>query len=94
MIGLFVLMITDYLFTKLGLTLGVITEGNPLMKGLFDLPISVGLPVRIIIVTALLALLALGMKREPKAYRMAIIGAWAINITITGMHFYWMANCL
>jgi hypothetical protein len=47
MLGLFILIVVDYLMTYIGITLGLITEANPLMVCLFHLHLWPGLLIRV-----------------------------------------------
>lgn len=89
MSAVFALLIIDYLITYLGIQIGIITEANPLMRWLFELPIEKGLPIRAAM--SLIVILPLWyLKKHYKYYRRVIAFILAIYAVVMGMHYLWI----
>lgn len=90
---LFVLFMTDYLLTFMGIKNSLITEGNPLMVWLFGLPFIAGLIVRLLMAVILIYLpirMIKAGKIRPvlaKAYYGVV---YTVNVLILGVHLYWI----
>lgn len=86
MISLYLLNVTDIIFTLLLLRTGLFTEANGAMSGVVTNPIA-GLAVKLILPALLLFYLFFRLKRaSPKQLR---ISGWVINIVLV---FYGLVN--
>lgn len=84
------MLMTDYGLTYAGIANGAITEANPLMAWLFELPLSQGLPIRgAMSIMALLPFFIL-MKRDKAAYGRAILIASALYVPVILLHLQWL----
>lgn len=91
--GLFVLILTDFVLTYMGVSSGIIEEANPLMVWMFELPFVPSLLLRILMGFIFLyipyRLIKTGKVRP--ALVKAFYGiAYAANIGILCVHLYWI----
>jgi len=83
-------MIVDYVLTKFGMSVGFIREGNVLMQWLMDLPLVIGLIIKVIISVVLLIPIVLVKAKSKTMYKYAtliILGAYCI---VYILHTYWI----
>lgn len=91
--ALFVLFMTDFILTYLGISAGIIEEANPFLVWLFELPFLVGLLLRIAM-GAVLIYLPIRMikagKIRPALAKVYYGVTYTVNILILGVHLYWI----
>ncbi|MCT4566394.1 MAG: DUF5658 family protein [Maledivibacter sp.] len=90
---IFILAISDYIFTYLGINaLSVISEANPLMIGFMKLPLYEGLFLRSIIIFIPLFLLKIVEKQfeNPKNFRLILFAILIIQIFPNILHAIWI----
>ncbi len=90
---LFIAMIEDYIITYVGVNiLGVIEEANYLMKGLFNLPMYIGLQIRIIMAIIPLLLLKYVEDKCPRRIKYDLILKFLlfIQLIVFSMHGIWI----
>jgi hypothetical protein len=86
MITLVVAMAADYLLTYTGISCGAISEGNPMMVWLMQMPFAAGLAIRLCMIAALCGALLLARKR--KYYKRMMIwltGAYSLVFILHGI---------
>jgi hypothetical protein len=91
MLALFILIVVDYLVTYIGITMGVITEANPLMRWLFNLHLWPGIAVRAALALSAVGLLSYARKRDARLYRSGVAVAYAVQAAVMGLHLYWVS---
>ena len=94
---LFVLFMTDFALTHCGIQAGLILEGNPLWVEVFNWPLYISLPFRIIYFVVIIYLPLTLLKRNPDKCRPSFIKgfyviAYCANLFILGMHLYWIIS--
>jgi hypothetical protein len=91
--ALFVLFMTDFILTYLGVSAGIIEEANPFLVWLFELPFLAGLALRLtmaaIVIYWPIRMIKAGKIRPvlAKAYYGV---AYTANVLILGVHLYWI----
>jgi len=91
MVGLFILIIVDYLMTYVGIAMGIITEANPLMVWLFQLHLWPGLLIRLAFALVAVGLLVYAKRQDAKLYRSGVIVAYTVQVLVMGLHLYWVS---
>ena len=91
LIILFFITMIDFALTYYGVSIGIITEANPLLVWLFNLPLFWSTVMRIVIVmaTPFLPLYYLYRKKSI-AYKWALRGAYILNAFIICLHVQWI----
>lgn len=89
---LYVMMFLDFMFTYVGINiLGVISEGNPLMVWLFNIPFTVSLLFRIAMVLLIRLMLNEIKVRGGEIYSKCVLALGLIlNVVIAVMHVDWV----
>lgn len=88
---LLILMMTDYVFTYIGINhLGVIAEANPLLVTFFELPFSISFFLRLIYGVFLVLLSKFLYLKRYKHYDKFMFFALGVNSIITLMHIRWV----
>lgn len=91
--SLFVLFMTDYILTYLGVSAGIIEEANPILVWLPELPFIPGFIIRLLMFMMVayipIKLIRAGRIKPPlaKAYYSV---AFTANTAILGVHLYWI----
>lgn len=94
---LFLLFMTDFLLTYIGIYNGIIEEGNPIMVWLFELPFMWSLLARLLMF-AVVAYLPITLmqkykdKVRPLVRKLYYWGAFAGNVGVMGLHLYWIIS--
>lgn len=94
MLLLFVLMLIDFLLTYIGVSIGVIKEGNPLIAWSFNLPYWQSIGVRLISVLLVFIPLLILYRMNPNVYKKVLILAYIVNFIIIIIHLYWIITKL
>lgn len=93
LVRLFILLfISDYVLTYVGLSNGIIEEGNPFMKYLMQLPFYQGLLIRIAYLSILTFMLWIG--RKTKLYKQALKIINGVYIFVFFLHLHWVFDYL
>lgn len=92
---LFVLFMTDYFLTYIGIQRQIIVEGNPLMVWLFELPFLPSLIARLLLFFVFAYIPITLIRKYPDKIRplfgkLYYWAAFAGNVGIMGAHLYWM----
>lgn len=88
---LFSLMILDFILTSIGISLGVIIEGNFLMGWLMALPFAAGLLVKTGMSIILLTPIYYAKLKNKRIYKVALWTAFIAYGIIMVMHALWIA---
>jgi hypothetical protein len=93
--ALFVLFMTDFILTYLGVSAGIIEEANPALVWLFELPFLAGLALRLtmaaIVIYWPIRMIKAGKIRPVLAKAYYGI-AYTVNTGILGVHLYWIIS--
>jgi uncharacterized membrane protein len=92
MLILSIQLLLDYLLTYIGVQFGVITEGNPLMAWLFNMPIIQGLFIRICMIALLIVPFVLLKYLKYKHLQKLLIAINAAYFLVFIAHFYWISQ--
>lgn len=87
------LMLLDYLLTYLGMHhLQVINEGNPFMRLFMTLPLSIGLPLRILYILIPITLLFIAFHLTSNKQKLIHIlyGLIGFQLIPFGLHMFWL----
>lgn len=87
-ISVFILTVFDAIATWYGVTMGYITEGNALVRALFELSIP-GTCLMVVVVTGLLLYWISTHKYRWIPY--AMMGVLAVKILIAALHVAWIS---
>lgn len=87
---LFTFIIFDFFFTYIGIQMGYITEGNPLMVWLFELPFVPSFLIRILYGLIVMFLSNFLFDLSYSYHYFFIRFALAVNIFVTFLHFRWI----
>lgn len=93
MLILFILFMTDFILTYLGISSGIITEGNALMVWLFKLPFVAGLIIRLLMSLIIIYVPIQWIRKgkvRPFIAKTYYGIAYSVNFVILGMHLYWI----
>ena len=86
-----VMMMSDYLLTWYGINhWGIIEEGNPLLKWLFEIDFTLSLIVRIIMVCLVIVAIYILHKKSERAFKFVILFGITVNFIIMLLHFNWI----
>lgn len=91
--ALFVLFMTDFILTYLGISAGIIEEANPFLVWLFELPFITGLLLRLIMAAVIIYLpirMIKAGKIRPVLAKAYYGVAYTANVLILGVHLYWI----
>jgi hypothetical protein len=91
--NLFVLYLTDFILTYLGVSAGIIEEVNPLLIWLFELPFLAGLFTRTLMGTIVIYLpirIIKTGKIHPAIAKTYYSVAYTTNAGILVIHLYWL----
>ncbi|NLL18557.1 MAG: hypothetical protein GX262_05970 [Clostridia bacterium] len=92
---LFVLFMTDFFLTYLGIDAGIIEEANPFMVWLFEIPFLPSLLIRLLMAAAVIYLpirLIKAQKIRPVLAKTYYVIAYGANAIILGVHLYWIIS--
>ena len=90
-LSIFALMLTDYIFTYLGINVfGCIEEYNFLMQGFMKLSFSSGLCIRILQGSIVLCLYYILKDKKYNKYKILIKFVFIIEIMVNISHLIWM----
>ena len=92
MIYVSMLMMFDYLFTYVGVTLGITYEANPLMVWLFDYSLLKGILFRLFMISVIMCMLSYIKIKRYSAYQKLIVFALVVNIVILFFHLRWIST--
>lgn len=95
MLILFVLFMTDFFLTHIGVQAQIIAEGNPLMVWVFNLPLAISLLVRLMMFLVVGYLPTALMKKYPQKIKPLIRKlyysvAYIANTATLGAHLHWI----
>lgn len=83
-------MFVDYIFTYVGIHLGVIVEANKLMTKFMELPFVVGGFFRILLILAFVTLFGFAKPKLSKVfYKRAMCIALLVQVIVLSMHLVW-----
>lgn len=86
-----VMMMSDYFLTWYGINhWGVIEEGNPLLKWLFEIDFTLSLIVRIIMVCLVIVAMYILHKKNERAFKFVISFGITANFIVMLLHFNWI----
>jgi hypothetical protein len=94
LIIIYLIMLADYALTKIGMQIGMVTEGNGLMQWLVNLPIGYGIVIRALMCFMLLIPIHLVKRNNKRLYIAAVSIALTANIIVLAMHCVWIAMIL
>lgn len=87
------LMLMDFIFTYIGINvLNYITEGNPLMVKLFELPFLVSLAFRLLHIWFVYVCLEYIQSQKHPSYNKITTFALIINVILVFLHLRWIAS--
>ena len=93
--ALFVLFMTDFILTYIGISAGIIVEVNPLLIWLFELPFLTGVILRILIGVIVINLPIRTIKTgkiRPAIAKTYYWVAYMVNVGILVVHLYWIID--
>lgn len=94
-IYLFTFIMIDYLLTYIGIhTFEFIQEGNPVLIWLFELPIIIGFPIRVVMASLVSLTYLIIYRAQHFLYNKIIFFALLINGIILGMHLSWIVQLI
>lgn len=92
-ISIYILTMLDAICTSIGVTGGVIEEGNPLVQSAMMLhPVITGAAVCAAIGLVLYGIWKVRDKVKWLPYALGLV--LAVKVGIMGMHLYWITSCL
>lgn len=92
---LFILFMTDFILTYLGVSAGIIEEANPVLIWLFELPFIPSLFFRLLMAFTVIYLpirLIKTNKIRPALAKTYYAVAYTANTLILGVHLYWIIS--
>lgn len=87
-LAVFVLTVGDYALTAVGVRLGVIAEGNPLLQSAMARPILAAVALSLAVGGLLAFIYRFG--RRYKHTAMMLAGVCAVKLVVMGLHFGWI----
>ena len=91
MLGVWLIIMTDYLVTYIGIRAVGIEEANPFMIWLFDFDIFTGLVLRAIMALGIVGLLYWIRKRNRKYYTGILVFFYAVMLAVFSLHIHWIS---
>lgn len=91
MLSVWLVIMTDYLVTYIGIRAVGIEEGNPFMVWLFTYDIFTGLVLRGIMALGICLVLNYIRNRNEKYYTRILVFFYAIMLMVFSLHIHWIS---
>ena len=91
MMGLWIVVMLDYILTYIGVTIGIVYEANPFMVWLFEMDLWAGLMIRAVMATVLVGMFYYIKQKTEKAYTRLLVFFYVVNAVVMGFHLYWIS---